>query len=414
MRVATISAVFLLVVPSAGAQEVVPCPAMPATPAPCASDTIATVDAKPVRLADLDAETRKAVEHLDTEVAEARRKAVRDAIDDILLDFEAKRRGTTPGDLLNREVRQKVAEPSAADVQREIDAHPEKYKRDGQVFTEFASSIVYRNRLAGRQKAFLHVLEGRYPVAMGVDPSATIRPDAVLATVGKRTLTMRDAAARIELAVALARIDAAEQEKDAVDKLAHNGQKVTLKFDVPRRPLQDVEVPGAPFRGERNAPVTIVEFGDFQCPPCGRMSKVVDEVLPAYGPRVRYVFREFPLEFHQFAWRAAEAAMAAHAQGKFFPYAQLLFANQKALDVESLRKYARLAGLDVGKFDRDLKSGRFAGEIERDKRDGERVGVIGTPAFFINGAWLDPTSFNVAGLKKAIDQAMGATEKAAP
>lgn len=404
MHTSGIIFVLLLVASSADAQAIAPCPAMPTAPAPCDEKAIATIGTKPVRLSDLDEETRKKIEHLDTTVAEAKRKAVRTTINDVLVELEAARRGITPGELLYREIRAKVARPSAADIQREIAAHPEKYKGEG--INEWAAEVVYFRCLGEREAAFLHQLEERFPVIMRADPAAAPRPEATLATVGNRIVTARDAALQIDTAVALARIDVAEREKDAIEKLQQHGEAVTLNFDVPRRPLQNVELAGAPFRGDRNARVTLVEFGDFQCPPCGQMNEVLEEALAPYGARVRYVFREFPLDFHEFAWKAAEAALAAHAQGKFFPYAKLLFANQKALDVEALKKYARAAGLDGARFDRDLDSGRFAGEVMRDRRTGERAGVVATPAFFINGAWVELASFTTEGLRKAIDEAM--------
>lgn len=153
------------------------------------------------------------------------------------------------------------------------------------------------------------------------------------------------------------------------------------------------------------APVTIVEWGDFECPPCGIMAAVVDEAIRPYGPRVRYVFLQFPLTMHKSAWKAAEASLAAHAQGKFWEYAHVLFANQKALDVASLKKYAVQAGLDTKRFETDLDSGRFAAEVLDQKKRGIRAGVAGTPAFFVNGVQLGVEGYSVEGIRAAVTKA---------
>jgi protein-disulfide isomerase len=137
------------------------------------------------------------------------------------------------------------------------------------------------------------------------------------------------------------------------------------------------------------------------------MARIVEEALQPYETRVRYVFRQFPLSMHPFAWKAAEAALAANAQGKFFPYERILFANQKQLDVASLKRYASEAGLDRKRFDDDLDSGRFARDVIEDRRDGMRAGVRGTPMFFINGAMLPDEGYSVEGMRKALESALG-------
>ena len=130
------------------------------------------------------------------------------------------------------------------------------------------------------------------------------------------------------------------------------------------QPVQNISVDDDPARGEANAPVTIVEFTDFQCPACAAMHPVLEEVLKSYGNKVRFVVRDFPLNQHECARKAAEAANAANAQGKFFEYIALLFKNQKALDVPSLKKYASELGLDRARFDAALDRGVYAAEVQ--------------------------------------------------
>jgi protein-disulfide isomerase len=171
----------------------------------------------------------------------------------------------------------------------------------------------------------------------------------------------------------------------------------------PQQPVQNISVDDDPARGDANAPVTVVEFTDFECPACAAMHPVLEEVLKSYGNKVRFVVRDFPLNRHEHARKAAEAANAAHAQGKFFEYAALLFARQKALDVPSLKKYATELGLDRARFDAALDRGTYAAEVKHDIDDGEMYGVDVTPTIFINGVRLKVLS--AEGLRAAIDRA---------
>lgn len=152
--------------------------------------------------------------------------------------------------------------------------------------------------------------------------------------------------------------------------------------DVPR---VQVSAADAPSKGPANAPVTIIEFSDFQCPFCSRGKATMDQVVSTYGDKVRLVFRNFPLSFHQNAEKAAEAAQCANEQGKFWEYHDILFANQGALAVENLKQYAVDLKLDTAKFNSCLDSGKYAAKIQTDISDGQAAGVRGTPAFYING-----------------------------
>jgi len=170
--------------------------------------------------------------------------------------------------------------------------------------------------------------------------------------------------------------------------------------------VQSISVDDDPVRGDANAPVTVVEFTDFQCPSCAAMQPILDEVLKSYGSKVRYVVRDFPLLAHANARKAAEAANAAKAQGKFFEYTALLFKHQNALDVPSLKKYASDLGLNRALFDTSLDSGQYAAEVRHDINDGEKYGVESTPTIFINGVALSVLSDE--GLRAAIDKALAA------
>jgi protein-disulfide isomerase len=133
------------------------------------------------------------------------------------------------------------------------------------------------------------------------------------------------------------------------------------------------------------------------------MHPVLEEVLKSYGDKVRFVVRDFPLNQHENAAKAAEAANAANEQGKFFEYIALLFQRQKALDIPSLKKYASELGLDRTRFDAALDRGKYAAEVQRDIEDGEMYGVGSTPTIFINGVQLKVLT--AEGLRDAIDRA---------
>ena len=146
-----------------------------------------------------------------------------------------------------------------------------------------------------------------------------------------------------------------------------------------------VEVGSAPARGNPGAPVTIVEFSDFQCPYCVRARPAVKRVQQEYGDRVRFVFRHFPLDFHAQAQKAGEATACAGEQGQFWEMHDLLWENASKLQVADLKAHAATLGLDGTAFGACLDSGRHAALVQGDLAAGQGYGVSGTPAFFVNG-----------------------------
>ena len=149
--------------------------------------------------------------------------------------------------------------------------------------------------------------------------------------------------------------------------------------------LYRVPVGTSPFRGPARAKVTIVEFSDFQCPFCQKAQAILAELRRRYPRDVRVVFRHMPLPFHNDAMRAAQASMAAAAQGRFWEMHDAMFAEPRALDRAGLEKLAARLHLDVGRFTRDLDAARQANLVLADIAVGEKLGVTGTPTFFVNG-----------------------------
>jgi protein-disulfide isomerase len=198
----------------------------------------------------------------------------------------------------------------------------------------------------------------------------------------------------------------------AMAERLRKGANIKMVLTEPEPPRQSISTDDDPSKGDASAPVTIVEFTDFQCPSCAAMQPILEEALKTYGKSVRFVVRDFPLKQHANAAKAAEAANAANAQGKFFEYSALLFQRQKALDVPSLKKYASELGLDRAKFDAALDRGVYAAEVRHDISDGEVYGVSSTPSIFINGVLL--RTLNAEALKQAIDRELAAAAKKSP
>jgi protein-disulfide isomerase len=188
------------------------------------------------------------------------------------------------------------------------------------------------------------------------------------------------------------------------------GANIRVLISEPALPVQSISVDDDPVRGDAKAPVTIVEFTDFQCPSCAAIQPVLEEILKSYGNKVRLVVRDFPLTRHENARKAAEAANAANAQGKFFEYTALLFKRQDKLDPASLKKYASELGLNRARFDSELDGGKYAAEVKHDVDDGEIYGIDSTPAVFVNGVALREMSIDA--LRALIDRSLAVANPA--
>src|SRR6266566_2002320 len=158
--------------------------------------------------------------------------------------------------------------------------------------------------------------------------------------------------------------------------------------------------------GPETAPVTVVEYGEYECPYCGEAHPIVKEIKRRLGDRLCFVFRHFPLtQVHPYAEHAAEAAEAAGAQGKFWQMHDSHFEHQEALDDAHLVRYAAELKLDVDRFERELAEHVYANRVREDFLSGVRSGVNGTPTFFINGLRYDG-SYDLEMLLAAIELAM--------
>jgi protein-disulfide isomerase len=312
---------------------------------------VATVGGQPVMAGSLDERMKPLIYKIRLSTYQFTRENLDRTLNDLLLLAEAKRRNLPPEEVVRLEVTEKVHTPTDAEV--------EKFYSDN-----------------------------------------------------KQNIPAEFAAVKYQIANYLREKSGQDLERALSDRLRKSAN-LRILLTAPQPPVQVINTVGEPARGgDVNAPVTVIEFTDFECPACGAMHPVLEQVLPTYGNKVRFVVRNYPLTKHTHARKAAEAADAANAQGKFFEYTALLFKNQNALDVPSLKKYASQVGLDRTRFDAELDKGIHAADVKHDLEDGEVAGIDSTPTIFINGVKLE--DLTPEGLRAAIDKALAKTAPKTP
>lgn len=162
----------------------------------------------------------------------------------------------------------------------------------------------------------------------------------------------------------------------------------------------DIDITGSPFKGPAEAPVNIVLFTDFECPYCRQIIPLLDEVLEKNPKNVKLTFKNMPLKFHKLAEPSAKAALAAHEQGKFWPFHDKLFAEKKLAD-DTIKKTAAALNLDIPRFEKDMESPKIQSKLQKDILDAQNAGVTGTPTLFINGR--APRQRSLEGMQAIID-----------
>jgi protein-disulfide isomerase len=292
--------------------------------APVRAETVATVGDTAISRETLEKHVKPKLIEVENQRYEVLSDGLDELISEQLLEKEAKARNVTTEQLVATEITAKTAAPTDAEIQKVYDDN--KAQLQGQTLEQVKPRIVEflkQQKEAERQQAFLTELKGKYKTTIALKP-----------------------------------------------------------------PKVDVSTAGRPARGgNEQAPVTIVEFSDYECPFCKRAEETVKKVLAAYGDKIRFVYRHYPLEFHATARPAAEASACAGAQGKFWEYHDKLFASSDLTDAK-LKALAGEVGVDQAKFDECFAKKQFKGDIDKDMADASSVGVTGTPAFFINGRML--------------------------
>jgi protein-disulfide isomerase len=298
----------------------------PSGPAP-KGEPVASIAGQPILEDELGPLVEAQLRQLQYQEYEVRRKALDDLISRKLLAARAKEKGCSTEELLRREVDDKLPEPGDAEIQ--------------------AFYFSQRNL---------------------------------------SNVPFEDA--RKELVAVLKQHKAEQARRGYIDNLRQSADVVVML------PQPRVQISYDPARslGNPDAPVTIVEFADFECPYCRMAAGTVQQLLNKYGDRVRFTFRDFPLReihFHSRSESAAEAARCATEQGKFREYHDALFASSPRLGDDDLREQARAVGLNMTRFSSCLREGRFKAQVEADLKMGLQAGVTGTPAFFVNGVFLN-------------------------
>ncbi|HEY8563618.1 MAG TPA: thioredoxin domain-containing protein [Pyrinomonadaceae bacterium] len=424
--------------------------AFPQTP----EQALATANGRQFTVGDLPPAVGEEYVNLSKTVAEMRKALLEQEIIEAVFEAEAKSKGLSIEKLLDQ-IKAKVPAPAERDVQAVYEANREKIGT--RTLAEVRPQIVALLRQEPEEKALVetfNVLKAKYKVVPGKDVNAlSLKATDVLATIGAKTITVRDFEERNKIALFETKAKVFDKVKYALNELIYNAlvvaeakalnvetsdliarevtdkvrdystderqqletnlrktlsakykTQILLKEPVP--PVLNIGTENAPFKGAATAPVTIVMFSDFQCSACAATHPVLKKVLAEYSAeKVRFVVRNFPLtSIHENAFQAARAANAAHAQGKFFEFTEILYRNQSALDAESLKKYAGEAGLNLRQFELDLQSEKTSAAVRKDMADGAGFGINATPTIYVNGVKVRVLTAD--GFREAIDKAL--------
>jgi protein-disulfide isomerase len=177
------------------------------------------------------------------------------------------------------------------------------------------------------------------------------------------------------------RLDYSEKGQHLILVSPQRRSLLMLRVDA----VYELRLEGLPFLGPKDAPVTLAVFSDYQCKYCARLEPVLERILRRYAGKVKLVIKNYPLKSHPYARKAATAALAADRQGKFWAFHRRLFSYQKELNDQKIQQIARELGLNLERFNRDMKDPAIQRIIDRDLRDGRAADISGTPSIFVNG-----------------------------
>jgi protein-disulfide isomerase len=291
---------------------------------PSKAEPLAEVDGQAITAEEVEKAIAAQLSKLEEQIYTLKSQKVEALIAERLLAREAAKRGMAVQALLDAEVTTKVALATEQEIETFYQANKARLKGDEATVREQIRAHLQKQKLAAQREAFVQSLRSQANVVVHLKAPAVFRAE--------------------------------------------------------------VSMDGAPFKGPATAPLTIVEFTDFHCPFCKRVLPTLGQLESQYGDKVKLVFRDYPIDnLHPGARKAHEAARCAHAQGKFWAYHDALFANAPKTRPEQLKAYAEEVGLDLPAFEKCLNSGTYQATVQPDVEEGSRVGVTGTPVFFING-----------------------------
>ena len=292
--------------------------------AQAASEPLAEVDGVAITAEEVEKALAAQLTKLEEQIYNLKRQRIEGLINEKLLAKEAKKRGLSIPALVDAEVTSKVDLITEQEIDNFYQANKAQLKGEEEKIREQIRAYLQNQKIQARREAFLQSLRSQAKVAVNLKPPPVHRVE--------------------------------------------------------------VRVEGAPFKGGENAPVTIVKFEDFHCPFCNKVQSTLEQLLARYGEKVKLVHRDFPIDnIHPAARKGHEAARCAHEQGKFWAYHDKLYSNAPKASAEDLMSYAKQVELDLQAFDKCFSSGRHKAAVQKDLEEGSRLGVTGTPTFFING-----------------------------
>jgi protein-disulfide isomerase len=318
------------------------CALSPAAAQPSASSPLAEVNGDPITATELERALGAKLSALEEQIYDLKRQELDNLIAQRLLAQEATRRGISVTALVDAEITSKVSLVTEQEVDAFYQANKARLRGDEASIRDSIRAHLQQQKLLVRRLRFLESVRSQSKVVVRLQPPPVVR--------------------------------------------------------LP------VSIEGAPVRGAVDAPVTLVEFSDFHCPFCRQVQTTLKAILDRYPGKVKPAFRDFPVDgLHPQTRKAAEAARCAHDQGKFWSYHDTLFANAPNGTPADLRRYANDVGLDVPAFEHCLSAGTHRESVQRDYDEGARLGVAGTPAFFVNGRLISGAQ-PLEAFTKVIDQ----------
>lgn len=425
------------------------CPAAAQT----SEQVLATANGQKFTVTDLPQAVGEVYLGLSKKVVETRKALLEQMIVETLFETEAKTKNLTVEKYLEQ-IKSKVPAPTEQQIMAVYDANRDKI--GAQTLADVRPQIVALLRSEPEQKALLaafNALKAKYKILPGKDVNAiSLRPVDVLATVGAKSITVKDFEEQNKVTLYETKAKVFDVVKFELNELIYNAlvaaeakslnlessdliareitdklrdftpderqqletalrkrlaakykTQILLKEPVPL--VLNIATTGAPSKGEAAAPVTIVMFSDFQCSACSGIHPVLQRAMAEYPGKIRFVVRNFPLTtIHENAFRAALAANAADAQGKFFEYTEVLYRHQTALDDGSLKKYAGELGLNLQQFELDFQSEKTSATVRKDMSDGNNYGITQTPTVYVNGVKVRVMTAD--GFREAIDKAL--------
>jgi len=301
--------------------------ALPLAPPLASAEPLAEVDGQVITSEEVEKALGASLTRLQEQLYALKRQKLQALIDERLLAKEAARRGISVAALQDGEIVSKVGLVTEQEIERFYQANKGRLQGDEATAREQIRAYLQNQKLQAQREAYLKILRAQAKVVVHLKPPPISRAA--------------------------------------------------------------VSTEGAPFKGGATAPVTIVEFQDFHCPFCKRVQGTIGELLARYGDKVKVVHRDFPIDqLHPRARKGHEAARCANEQGKFWAYHDKLYENAPKASLEHLKAFAQEVGLDVPAFEQCVASGKHRAAVQRDVEEGQRLGVTGTPTFFINGRQL--------------------------